>query len=76
MNRHRAPSIGLDGPLFGGDTTDGEAQTPGAESDAGGGGAGGDYFAGGKVHNGPPPVAPRRTSTLQPSLSFTKAKDD
>jgi hypothetical protein len=73
MNRHRAPSIGFDGPLFGEDTTDGEAQTPGVESDAGG-----DYFAsaGGKVKNGPPPVAPRRTSTLQPSLSFTKAKGD
>ncbi|GAA5883570.1 hypothetical protein JCM16303_004889 [Sporobolomyces ruberrimus] len=76
MNRHRAPSIGFDGPLFGEDTTDGEAQTPGVESDAGGS----DYFAGSKaggaVKLGAPPVGPRRTSTLQPSLSFTKAKGD
>lgn len=77
MNRHRAPSVGFDGPLFGEDTTDGEAQTPGVESDRGG-----DYFSGsgsqsaGTVKNGPPPVGPRRTSTLQPSLSFTKAKGD
>ncbi|GJN91016.1 hypothetical protein Rhopal_004030-T1 [Rhodotorula paludigena] len=50
MSRDRAPSIGLDGPLFGGegDETD-VASTPGGESDAGdylgagagGGGAGG-----------------------------------
>lgn len=74
MNRHRAPSIGFDGPLFGEDTTDGEAQTPGVESDAGGAT---DYFAQRQnVKNGPPPVAPRRTSTLTPSLSFTKAKGD
>ncbi|GAA6005477.1 hypothetical protein JCM11491_003655 [Sporobolomyces phaffii] len=76
MNRHRAPSVGFDGPLFGEDTTDGEAQTPGVESDAGG-----DYFAGsgtrgGSVKLGKPPVGPRRTSSLQPSLSFTKAKGD
>ncbi|GAA5898191.1 uncharacterized protein JCM6883_000955 [Sporobolomyces salmoneus] len=79
MNRHRAPSIGFDGPLFGEDTTDGEAQTPGVESDAGGGrGGSSDYFAGGggTLRNGPPAVGPRRTSTLQPSLSFTKAKGD
>lgn len=91
MNRHRAPSVGFDGPLFGEDTTDGEAQTPGVESDAGGGT---DYFtstttttttttttmAGGanssQSRNGPPPVGPRRSSTLKPSLSFTKAKGE
>ncbi|GAA6059507.1 hypothetical protein JCM10212_002250 [Sporobolomyces blumeae] len=82
MNRHRAPSVGFDGPLFGGDTTDGEGQTPSYE-----GNPTSDYFddsdanatataSGSSVHKGPPPVGPRRTSTLQPSLSFTKAKDD
>ncbi|GAA5935160.1 uncharacterized protein JCM15063_000956 [Sporobolomyces koalae] len=71
MNRHRAPSVGFDGPLFGEDTTDGEAQTPGCESDSGGSG-----FFRTHVNLGPPPVGPRRTSSLQPSLSFTKAKDE
>ncbi|GAA5851761.1 hypothetical protein JCM8547_001199 [Rhodosporidiobolus lusitaniae] len=41
MSRDRAPSVGLDGPLFDGDGTDG-AVTPGAE-DSNGEGEAGDY---------------------------------
>jgi len=47
MSRDRAPSVGLDGPLFGeGDETD-TATTPGGESDAEGDLAGmsGDYVS-------------------------------
>ncbi|GAA5965694.1 hypothetical protein JCM21900_001562 [Sporobolomyces salmonicolor] len=66
MNRHRAQSVGLDGPLFGlgeGETTD-DAQTPSVESDSGS-----EFFGGGA-----PASVPRRGGG--PNLSFTKAKAD
>ncbi|GAA5881397.1 hypothetical protein JCM1840_007553 [Sporobolomyces johnsonii] len=68
MNRHRAQSVGLDGPLFGlgeGETTD-DAQTPSVESDSGS-----EFFGGGAAALSSSSSGNRRGG---PNLSFTKAK--